>query len=313
MHVNTIDAFEQDIMYQVTDLKNFLRSLNVTKIIADQHERCVFTGAGDSFAAALIAELASNNRIHCIDPMDICINPSTVKDRVLYTISVSGNTKANIAAARIANKVAEKTIAITANADSRLANICDEVIELKFRNSGVLTAGSIGFTACMLACLSFVKKVQLVDIKQLFKDAQRIASNVTVTDHVYIIGSWITYPLAMYGSAKMYEVLGIKAQYAMLEQFCHMELFSVKKDDTILILPTDSDYKKASELSTKLTNDGYRVLICKPRGKNLEEKLLYHAMLLQLIALQNAKRQNLKECYFVQNVKLRDVSSSMIY
>jgi len=313
MHVNTIDAFEQDIMYQVTDLKKFLRSLNITKIIADQHERCVFTGAGDSFAAALIAELVSNNRIHCIDPMDICINPSTVKDRFLYTVSVSGNTKTNIAAVRIANKVAEKTIAITANADSRLANICDEVIELKFRNSGILTAGSIGFTACMLACLSFVKKVQLGDIKQLFKYAQRIARNVTVTDHMYIIGSWVTYPLAIYGSAKMYEVLGIKAQYAMLEQFCHMELFSVKKDDTILILPTNSDHKKASELSAKLTNDDYRVLICKPIGKNLEERLLYHAMLLQLIALQNAKKRNLKECYFVKNAKLRDVSSSMIY
>jgi fructoselysine-6-P-deglycase FrlB-like protein len=311
--MNTIEAFERDIMYQLTDLKRLLHSLNIKKIDIDKQEKCVFTGAGDSFAAALIAELASDNRIRCIDPMNICTNPSTVKDRFLYTISVSGNTKANIEAARVANKVAERTIAITAHADSKLAAICDEVIELKFRNSGILTAGSIGFSACMLACLSLVRRVELggIDIKQLFREAQRDAVNVRVSDHMYIVGNGLTYPLAIYGSAKMYEVLGIKAQYAMLEQFCHMELFSVKKTDTILILPAENDCK-SNELSEHLMNNNYRALILEPKGKKLEEKLLYHTMLLQLIALQNAKRQNLVECFFV-NTKLRDISSSLIY
>ncbi|MFQ5940334.1 MAG: SIS domain-containing protein [Nitrososphaerales archaeon] len=311
--MNTLEAFEQDITYQVTDLKKLLDSLNIKKIDLDQQERCVFTGTGDSFAAALMAELISGNRVHCVDPMSICVNPFTVKDRFLYTISISGNTKANIEAARIANKFAQKTIAITAHADSRLADICDEIIELRFRDSGILTAGSIGFTASMLSCLSFFREVRLGDIKQLFKQAQQDAGIVTVSDHMYLIGSWITYPLAMYGSAKMYEIFGIKAQYAMLEQFCHMELFSVKKTDSILILPPENEYKKSSELSATLTKNDYRVVTCKPKGKKLEEKLIYHTMLLQLIALQNANNQNLKECYFVTNNKLRGISSSLIY
>ncbi|MGH9909432.1 MAG: hypothetical protein ACRD32_02210, partial [Nitrososphaerales archaeon] len=208
--MNTLEAFEQDIIYQVTDLKKLLHSLNIKQISVDQQERCVFTGAGDSFAAALITELASSNRIRCIDPLVICVNPSTVKDRFLYTISVSGNTKANIAAARVANKVAEKTVAITANAESKLANICDDIVELKFRNSGILTAGSIGFTACMLTCLSFVRKVNLGDVKRLFNRAQKEAYRVKISEHMHIVGSWFAYPLAMYGSAKMYEVFGIK-------------------------------------------------------------------------------------------------------
>lgn len=311
--MNTIEAFEQDIMYQVTDLKKLLHSLNIKQLSVDQQGRCVFTGAGDSFTSALITELASNNRIRCIDPMVICVNPSTVKDRFLYTISVSGNTKANIAAARVANRVAEKTVAVTANAESKLANICDDVVELRFRNSGILTAGSIGFTACMLTCLSLVRKVNLGDVKRLFNRAQKQAGGVRASDHIYLVGSWFTYPLAMYGSAKMYEVFGIKAQYAMLEQFCHMELFSVKKDDTILILTTGDDDDKADELSAKLVKDGYNALVFKPEGRNLEERALYHAMLLQLIALQNAKKQSLDECYFVRNDKLRAISSSLIY
>lgn len=313
--MNTLEAFEQDIIYQVTDLKKLLHSLNIKQISIDQQEQCVFTGAGDSFAAALITELASSNRIRCIDPTVICVNPLTVKDRFLYTISVSGNTKANIAAARVANKVAEKTVAITANAESKLANICDDTVELKFRNSGILTAGSIGFTACMLTCLSLVRKVNLGDVKKLFNQAQKEAGRVkVVSEHMHMVGNWFTYPLAMYGSAKMYEVFGIKAQYAMLEQFCHTELFSVKKDDTILILTTSGDDdNKADELSAKLMKDGYNALVFKPEGRNLEERALYYAMLSQMIALQNAKKQNLEECYFVRNEKLRTISSSLIY
>lgn len=309
--MNTIEAFEREIKYQVTDLKKFLGSSNIKCIERGQQERCIFTGAGDSYAVALIAELASDNRINCIDPMDVCINPSVLKGKFLYTISVSGRTSANIEAAKVANKVAERIIAITADANSKLANICDEVIELKFRSSGIQTAGSIGFTACMLACLALVRNVHISNIKQLFKQAEKSADNITVNDNMYLVGSWITYPLAIYGSAKMYEVFGIKAQYAMLEQFCHMELFSLKKSDMVLLLPADEN-KNASELSKKLINSDYNVIVLEPYGNNLEEKLLYHAMLLQLIALKNAKKRHLTDCYFV-NTDLRDISSSLIY
>jgi len=308
--MNTIEAYEQEIRYQITDLPKFIRESKIKKLsIADQ-EGCIFAGTGDSFAAAMIAEYASNNKVRCVDPMNICLNPSIVKDRLLYAVSVSGNTRANVEAVKIANRRVAKTIAITANRESRLAKVCDEVIELKFRNSGMLTAGSISFTTCMLACLSLVRNVKIGNVKKLFKNAESDASGAKLNGHVYILGSWITYPLAMYGCAKMYEVLGMKAQYAMLEQFCHMELFSVKKSDTILILSHDD---KAEELYDKLVDDGYNALVFKPKGKTLEENLLYYSMLLQLIVLYNAKRLKLDECYFMTNDRLRKTSSSLIY
>ena len=309
--MDTVEAFERDIMYQVTDLKKFSQSLNVKKINVEQQQRCIFTGAGDSFVAALIAELASDNRIQCVDPMDICINPTVVKERFLYTVSVSGNTRANIDATTIANKVAEKTIAITADGNSRLAKICDEVIELNFRSSNILTAGSIGFAASMFACLSLVKDLRLGDIKRLFVQAKKDAERIEVSGHMYIVGSWVTFPLAIYGSAKLYEVLGIKAQYAMLEQFCHMELFSMRRGDTVLVLTSNDD--NISKLMEKLLDKDYNVLICKPEGNNLEEKLLYHTMVLQQLALQNVKRQKFNECYFMRNKKLKSISSKLIY
>jgi len=307
--MNTIEAYEQEIRYQITDLPKFINELKIKKLSIKDQERCVFTGTGDSFTVGMIAEYASNNRARCIDPVNICLNPSIVKDKLLYLLSVSGNTRANIEAAKIASKKATKTIAITASRGSRLAKTCDETIELRFRNSGMLTAGSIGFTTSMLACLSLIMNVKIGSIKKLFKSAES-DGRIKLNGHVYILGSSFTYPLAIYGCAKMYEVLGIKAQYAMLEQFCHMELFSVKKNDTILILSQDD---KAKELSAKLADDRYNVFVLKPKGKTLVENLLYYLMLLQLVVLYNAKRLKLKECYFITNDSLRRTSSSLIY
>lgn len=308
--MNSIDAFEQEINYQVTDLPKFIRESKIKRLSIGEQKRCILTGAGDSFAAAMITEFASNNRIRCTDPMNICLNPKIVKDKFVYAISISGNTRANIEAAKLASKITSKTVAITANGESKLAKVCDEVIELKFRNSGMLTAGSIAFTTSMLACLSLIRNVKIINLKELFNCAESDASSIKLNGHVYILGSWITYPLAMYGCAKMYEVLGIRAQYAMLEQFCHMEIFSVKKGDTILILSNDD---KAEELSAKLVDDVYNAFMFKPKGKTLEESLLYYSILLQLIVLYNAKRLKLEECYFITNDRLRGTSSSLIY
>ena len=308
--MNTIEAYEQEIRFQISDLPRFLHESKIKKLNVKDQERCIFTGTGDSFAAAMVAEFASNNKVRCIDPSNICLNPSIAKAKLLYALSISGNTKANVEAVKSARKHAARTIAITANRESKLAKICKEVIELKFKNVGMLTAGSISFTASMLACLSLVRNVTITDAERLFNSAESDADGIKLNGNVYVLGNWITYPLAIYGCAKMYEIFGMKAQHVMLEQFCHMQLFSVKEYDTILML---SNEDKAKELSAKLVNDGYNSHIFEPKGKTLEDNLLYYAFLLQLIVLNNAKRLQLKECYFITNNKLRDISSSLIY
>jgi len=308
--MNTIDAYEQEIRFQISDLPRFVRQSKIKKLNIKDQERCVLTGTGDSFAAAMVTEFASNKKVQCVDPMDICLSPSIAKDKLLYAVSISGNTKANIEAVKAVTKHASRTIAITANRESKLAKICNKAIELKFKNVGVLTAGSISFTASMMACLSLIRNIKITGVEKLFGTAESDAKTIDLSGHVYILGNWITYPLAMYGCAKIYEVLGMKAQHVMLEQFCHMQLFSIKEGDTILILSNDN---KAKELSAKLVNDGYKALILEPKGKSLEDNLLYYTFLLQLIVLNNAKRLQLKECYFITNNKLREISSSLIY
>jgi fructoselysine-6-P-deglycase FrlB-like protein len=307
--MNTIEAYEEEIKFQISGLLRFVQESKIKKLSVSEQEKCVFTGTGDSFAAAMITEFASNT-VRCIDPIDICLNPLIAKNKLLYAVSISGNTKANIEAVKSAKKHAARTIAITANSESKLAKICNQVIELKFKSVGMLTAGGISFTTSMLACLSLVRNVKITDVERLFNAAESDAAKIKLDGHVYVLGNWITYPLAIYGCAKMYEVLGMKAQHAMLEQFCHMQLFSVEEGDTILILSNEG---KAKELSAKLANNGYSSRIFEPKSKTLEDNLLYYTFLLQLIVLNNAKRLQLKECYFITNNKLREISSSLIY
>ncbi len=308
--MKTVEAFELEIGYQLEELPRLAGELAPNKLSLEDQEKTVITGAGDSFAAAMIAESASGNMVRCIDPLDICSNPSTVKNRILYAVSISGSTKTNVEAAEAARSIASRRVAITSRKDSLLAKACDEVIELRFRNAGILTAGSIGFTASMLTCLSLVQDVKIKNPGRLFESARNDVGQITLGNEAYIVGSGITYPLAVYGCAKLFEVLGIKARPARLEQFSHMEIFSIRKNDVILILSGD---RRAKQLSSKLKAAGYDALVLGPKGGTLEEEAFYYAFLLQMVALQHAKRMKLEECYFVTNDKLRKISSSMIY
>jgi len=101
--MNTVDAFEQDILYQ----PDFLRSFEPPKPMSERmQKRSVFCGSGDSLSAAMLAESFSGHLVRSSDPLDIIQDGRIVKDRRLYLVSVSGNTVSNIRAARTAASVA---------------------------------------------------------------------------------------------------------------------------------------------------------------------------------------------------------------
>lgn len=301
--MNALEAYEEEINYQLEELPRIIASMNNLKDEEEQY-RCIFTGAGDSYAAALEAVYASNHRAKFIDPLELSLKPEFAKDALLYIISVSGSTGANIAAAKATRGLCRR-IAITANANSSLAEESDEIIEVRYKNLGVLTAGSIGFTSTLLAALSIVHELKISDMKKIFYAAKD--NNIQLKNHIYIVGHDITYPLSIYATAKIYEVLGFKAQYCMLEQFCHMELFSLSRDDTVLFL---TDIEKADSLYNKLDCNKY---IITPYNKHFLDNILYYTFLIQFMTLKNAKILGLIDCYFAINERIRSISSNLIY
>jgi len=300
--VNSIEAYEKDIESQSSFLKSFKKqkplSINLQKNI-------YFTGSGDSLVSALLAESFSEGTVKAMDPLDLYNDKQLVKSKHVYFISISGNTISNIKVA----KIAKKATAITSNPISRLANASDEIIQLNFPSTGIFTAGSISFLESSLTCISLVKKITIPDAS-LFTKAKSAAKKVKLSKRIFVLGNLFTFPVAMYCAAKFYEVLGYDVHYCRIEQFSHMELFSARKGDTMIIFEEKNSHNK--QLGINLKKIGMNVIHPDIPAKKLPQ-IIYCIFLSQLISLYEAKKKKKKECHFVTAKNIRNVSNQMIY
>ncbi|MFN3654665.1 MAG: SIS domain-containing protein [Candidatus Nitrosotenuis sp.] len=301
--MKTVEAFKADIFLQPKFLKEFrgVRRLSVKTL-----RKCVFCGTGDSLAAAMLAEAFSEYRARSLDPLDVIKNKKLLRDKKAYFVSISGNTKSNIKAARLA----QSATAITKNQFSRLAKTCDDVIVLPYNDSGILTSGSIGFLASALTCISLVERFRIKNPQKLFDLAQVAAKKITLKNRIFILGNQYTYPIALYGAAKMYEVLGYDAHYERIEQFSHMGVFCARRGDTVILL--EQKNKHAARLARHLAKLGINVYH-PSMSANMLHQVVFYTFVLQLVALNAATKLRLSDCHFVTNKKIRNASSAMIY
>jgi len=300
--VGTIDAYKKDVYLQISALTEFRK---LKKLSTTRQKNTIFTGSGDSLASAMLAEVFSDYKVRAIDPLDLLKNKGLVREKEVFFVSVSGNTISNIQVA----KEAKRSIGITSNSNSKLAKNCDSVILLKFPNSDVFTAGSISFLESALTCISLVKSFSIPDSKKIFQKAEFLARKVKFGSRIFILGNQHTFPLAMYATAKFYELIGLDAHFERLEQFSHMELFSAKKGDTVIIFEEKNAHNK--QLGKNLKRYGLNVIHPTLGSKNLISQFLFYAFFSQLLPLQAVKNQ--KDCHFVLAKKLRKISDDMIY
>jgi len=302
--MNTIEAYENDIKLQSEFLKNFIKQ----KPLSLNHQKnVIFTGSGDSLASAMLAEVFSNFRVKSMDPLDLLKNKSIAKSKTVYFVSISGNTISNI---RVA-KIAKKAIAITSKPKSRLAKSCKESIILQSHNSDVFTAGSISFLESALICISLVRPIIISKTNDIFKKAYSDAKKSKIGKRIFVLGNMHTFPVAMYCAAKFYELLGYDAHFERIEQFSHMELFSAKKGDTVIIFEEKNMHN--SNLVKNLKNVGLDVIHPVLDSKNKTSQIIYYTFFSQLLPLFEAKKRNKQNCHFVLAKKLRKVSDNMIY
>ena len=302
--MSTIAAFEKEIKLQPSFVQNFVSQ---KQLAIPTQKQTIFCGTGDSFVSAQLAEVFSDFRACALDPLDLLKNKKLVKNKNLYLISISGNTISNIKLA----KVSKNTTAITANPQSRLAGACKKLILLDYPNSGIFTAGSISFLASALTCISLVSKVKIRNALRLYDNAETQSAKVKLKGKIFLLGNIHTFPVAMFGAAKLYEVAGLDAHYERIEQFSHTGLFSAKRGDTVVILEEKNKYN--SKLASSLKNYGLHVVQLQPNTKNIQETVLFFIFVSEIIALYHAKKKNQKDCFFVTAKKLREASSSMIY
>jgi len=300
--MNSIEAYERDIHLQLDFLKSFRKQKTLS---ANQQKNILFSGSGDSLVSSLLAESFSGGMVKAMDPLDLYRNKELVKSKHVYFVSISGNTITNIKVARIA----KKAIAITSKPQSRLANESDRIIPLVSPDSGIFTAGSISFLESALTCISLVKNIQIPKVT-LFAKADSFAKKAKISKRIFVLGNFYTFPLAMYCAAKFYEILGYDVHYSRIEQFSHMELFSVKKGDTVIILDEQNSHTK--QLRKNLKKIGINVIHPDLPSEKLSQ-MIYCTFFSQLVPLYEAKKKRKKECYFVIAKEIRKISNQMIY
>ena len=302
--LKTIEALEKDILLQIQYLSNFhLQPL----LTPHQQKNSIFCGSGDSLAACMLAEAFSGYKVKAADPLDLLKNNSIPKENDVYIVSISGRTISNIKV----SKLARKSIAITSNPKSKLSQVCNKTISLQFPNSDVITAGSISFLESALTCISLVNHFKISNVDDLFKEALSQSKKTKLQNRIFFLGNMHTYPVAMYAAAKLYEILGLPAFYEKLEQFSHMELFSCKKGDTVVIFEEKNTHN--SKLLANLNAAGLNVIQPLSKSKNKISQFLFFTFFAQLTPLFIAKKKHQKECYFVNAKKLRKISDNMIY
>jgi len=280
--------------------------MKLQKSLSKIHQKnSIFSGSGDSLVSAMLAESFSDGLVSAIDPLDLFKNKNLVKSKNLYFVSISGNTITNIKTA----KHAKNSIAITAHNESRLAKVSKKSILLNAPNNGIFTAGSISFLESALTCISLVKKITIPRGNFLSK-VKTDVKKFKISKKIFVLGTYHTFPLAMYCAAKFYELLGHDTHYCKLEQFSHMELFSAKKGDTVIIFEEKNPHTK--QLSSLLKKNGINVIHPNIPSAKLSQ-MLYCTFFSQLLPLIEAKKKRKKDCHFVLAKNIRNISNQMIY
>jgi len=302
--VNSIDCLKSDFHTQISQLGNIVNS----KI----SDKCIYIGSGDSYVAGLITEYITDHNCRCYSPSDL-LNSNLQKEWTYCFVSVTGKTKANIELATRASEVGAKTVAITFNENSMLANVCDKTVHPQVKRSSTPTAGFGSFVANVVTCLQVagISVPNKFDLwyKNAVKNSQNIFQSVILPDTtLFLLGNNILYPLALYASFQMSEFFGATAVAHKLEEFCHSPIFGLKKTHHVWVLGYKEEYV-AQMIGSLERQISYFELYSKDVISQIFESIFFIQNLILLIAEKNGY----SELGYVEMKDILKVSSDIIY
>jgi D-arabinose 5-phosphate isomerase GutQ len=272
----------------------------------------IFVGAGDSYAAALCGFYVSGGRCLALDPYSLTTAPAIAAGREVFFVSASGRTSSNIVAARRVKEVARVTTAITANHRSKLAAAANRVARLPMtvvpRSPGLLS-----FSLSLLAVLKASIGNVSCDFRRAFQMAESDCREVSFgRGTTYFLGNSAAYAVCMYAAAKVYELFGTKAHAELLEEFSHMELFSLRRADAVDVFACFDPAGIGTRLQRALVGQGYQSYHVPSRGESDTERLFHSVFVAQLAVLRKARRSVLRPRFLDAKDRLK-ISDSMIY
>jgi len=301
--MNSIESLKIDFNSQI----KYLGNLHNEKMF----EECIYVGSGDSFVAGLIVEYLTQ-KCKCYSPSDL-INSRLLEGKTYCFISVTGKTKANIELARRAKESGLKTVAVTANENSKLAQVCDQLVPLNIIKVKTPTAGFRTFVANVITCLQLLGISPPNKFNIWHKKAVELSSNLSESmtlpqDTIYVLGNNLLYPLALYTSFQMAEFFGTTAVAHKLEEFCHSPIFGLKKSHDILILGQNEKRYSAS-----LEGLGLPVYYSELYNSDGVAQEFQSIFLVQNLMLQLADKYGITELQYLSKEGILNTSSDIIY
>jgi fructoselysine-6-P-deglycase FrlB-like protein len=302
--MNSIESLKLDFNSQIKDLYN----IHNKKLFDD----CIYVGSGDSYVAGLIVEYLTSHKCRCYSPSDL-LN-SRFKDNKTYCfISVTGKTKANIEIARRVNQAGLKTVAITFNKNSKLAEVCKEVVLLEITKTVTPNAGFSSFVANVVTCLQIAgitvpKKYDIWQRKGVQLSVNLLKTFVLPKKGIYILGNNTLYALALYASLQMAEFFGSTAVAHKLEEFCHSPIFGLKKSHNLWIFGQNEE-----QIRRRLNKLGLSLSYIELYNPDILSQLFETIFFVQNLLLLLAEKYGYTELQYVLMKNVLETSSAIIY
>lgn len=302
--MNSIETLKLDFNSQIKQLNK----INNDKILSD----CIFVGSGDSYVAGLIVEYLTCHKCKCYSPSDL-LNSKLLQDKTYCFISVTGRTKANIKFARHATESGVKTIAVTLDKTSKLAEVCKKVVPLKITKVNTPTAGFSTFVANVVTCLQIagITVPQKFDIwhEKAIELSLSLLDNMKLPQEgVYLLGNNILYAIGLYTSFQMAEFFGTAAIVHKLEEFCHSPIFGLKKSDNVWILGQNE-----KRYSSRLERLGLLASYIELYSSDALAQVFQSIFLVQNLMLLLAGKYGYTELQYLLKEDILKVSSDIIY
>jgi fructoselysine-6-P-deglycase FrlB-like protein len=274
----------------------------------------LMVGAGDSYIAAQCAAFLSSFKCRALDPYVLLSDPELSRGRTVAFISVSGRTQSNVAAARSVKRIAKRTLAVTANPVSPLAECAGETLLIPYPYQPRVP-GTLSFTLSLVTALKLASVECKCDFPRLFAQAKSAAGSLCFSKNrlTLFLGNHAAYTVALYAAAKTFEFFGTPAQAELLEEFSHMVLFSLGTRDTVNVFQSADPSKIGNKLVAALGNNGYSASLLTSHGKNRVEEAFYFVFLTQLAVINRMRELGLCRPRFLDSAGRLGVSDAMIY
>jgi fructoselysine-6-P-deglycase FrlB-like protein len=264
----------------IEELKNDLKRDFRVKVDMKLEEAYV-AGAGDSYAAALCIEGKTKGRFKAIDPYD-----DYIITKPLIIVSISGRTRSNIALAKkVKGKV--KLIVITANENSELARLADELVILPLQRKSL--PGTISF----LMTLSTLYSISG------FEPDKEISEPIPLPHNPFFIGKEENFGIAYYAYLKLAEFFGETSNYERLEQFFHAPVFLTRGRNIVIFSSSD----QREDFNANFAN----VVKTKCKGAFCNALWLIKSIIMRM------EKEKWDKIYYLEDKEILNFSSLSIY